>query len=142
MRTSVLEIWQAVLRRDAACLDLYENEPERGAAVAGRPLSSVSLREYRVDTTARVERDARREHCIELFRLPDDAAKCVMRGRQETADLARQGSVPPKRTYSTAEGYCGSTLLGQASKAEKEMWGGALRSVLEPTMAAEDPESL
>ncbi len=122
-----------VLRRDAACIDLYENEPEPNSA-PGQPLSSVDLREYRLDTSARVERDARREHCIELFRLSPARMSQTGAGAAEQTGgerLSRQGSVPPKRHYSISEGYAGSTLLGQANKAEKEMWAAALGAVLE-----------
>ena len=96
-----------------------------------------------------MERDARREHCIELFRLT--AARTSQQGtvgaaaaggsgdqeqRTSASGLTKQGSVPPKRHYSQAEGYAGSTLLGQANKAEKDMWAAALRSVLEGAAAA------
>ena len=51
--------------------------------------------------------------------------------------MSRQGSVPPKRHYSVSEGYAGSTLLGQANKAEKDMWAAALRGLLEAPASAD-----
>jgi hypothetical protein len=100
----------------------------------------VDLREYRVDTSARVEREAKRDHCIELFRL-SQAAGAVQREDRGKAELeggrlSRQGSVPPKRHYSVSEGYAGSTLLGQANRAEKDMWAAALRGLLEARASA------
>ena len=105
-----------------------------------QPLSSVDLREYRVDSSARVEREAKRDHCIELFRLSQGTA--VVREDRGKAELeggrlSRQGSVPPKRHYSVSEGYAGSTLLGQANRAEKDMWAAALRGLLEARASAD-----
>ena len=118
----------------------YENELEKGTE-PGQPLSTVDLREYRLDASSRVERDARREHCIELFRLtparlsqtgPGAAEQLNSSGGHvDEARLSKQGSVPPKRHYSISEGYAGSTLLGQASKAEKDMWAAAIDAVLQ-----------